>query len=453
MLSVVAKHMASFAVVNDLANLNKIVVGPNAIAVSDPRPMLRVGIWIVDADFPHLELQPPSPPDFPLPRLTDDAAAGSFALVPLLSPPPPGGVPPADNPLFGFAMSAPTSTLQLILDAMFPKIAAQAADHHFTVESAVITTDSSGAVTTTLSGSLPLDISMTASLTENLGTVQVPNTVQMMPAVVSSSHSTSVGDLLDWFIGTLVPAIGLLLVGELSAAAYGVGVASDKANGIIGSYLGSLPSILPFRNSSLPSEGRLPQLAVRSAGQIFISDGCVEFRELHDRWRRDRRDRHGGYRRARPEHGARAPWWADVLPELQLRNREHLRRGVVVFRARRRPDDMACHGQYGYERLQHQFLLASGKLCGRVSHSIQGLAREISLHAFSERNGNVRNRSDQDVERLGGAGGNDEREEEPAAGAQAENHGRRDACSFAGGLKLGQFGHPGLKSETWGTRL
>ena len=260
MLSVVAKQIAKFSVVNDLSNLNRIVVGPNAIAVSEPRPMLRIGVWILDGDFPNLELQPPSSPDFPLPRLTDDAAAGSFALTPLLSPPPPGGVPPADNPLFGFAMSAPTSTLQLILDAMFSRIAAKAADHHFTVERAVIKTDSAGAVTTTLSGSLPLDVGMTASLTENLGVVQVPNTLQMMPAVVSNSHSSSVGDLLDWFIGTLVPAIGLILVGEFAAADYGVGVASGKANGIIGSYLGSLPCILPFRNSSLPSKTDFPNL-------------------------------------------------------------------------------------------------------------------------------------------------------------------------------------------------
>ena len=260
MLSVVAKQINKFSVVNDLANLNKIVVGPNAIAVSEPRPMLRVGVWILDADFPQLELQPPSLPDFPLSRLTDDAAAGSFGLVPLLSPPPPGGVPPADNPLFGFAMSAPASTLQLILNAMFPKIAAKAADHHFTVESATISTDAAGSVTTKLSGSLPLGVSMTASLTETLGVVQVPNTVQMMPAVVSSKSDVSVGDFVSWFIGTLVPAIGLLLVGELGIADYGVGVASDKANGIIGSYLGSLPSILPFRNSSLPSKADFPNL-------------------------------------------------------------------------------------------------------------------------------------------------------------------------------------------------
>ena len=260
MLSVLSKQIAKFSLVNDLASANKIVVGPNAVAISDPRPMLRIGVWIVDANFPQLELQPPSSPDFPLPRLTDAAAAGSFALTPLLSPPPPGGVPPADNPMFGFAMSAPTSTLQTILDAMLPKIAAKAADHYFTVESAVIDVNTTGSVTTKLSGSLPLGVSMTASLTENLGVVQVPNTVQMMPAVVSSSHDVSVGDLAAWILGSLIPAIGALLLGELGFADYGVSVASEKANGIIGSYLGSLPCILPFRNSSLPSKAEYPNL-------------------------------------------------------------------------------------------------------------------------------------------------------------------------------------------------
>jgi hypothetical protein len=260
MLSVIAKQMGSLSLVNDLANLNKIVVGPNAIAISAPRSMLRIGVWILDGDFPQLELLPPSPPDFPLPRLTDDAAAQCFSLSPLLSPPPPGGVPPADNALFGFAMSVPTSTLQLILDAMFPQIKAKAADHDFKVESAVITTDSTGSVTTTLSGSPSIGFSLTASLTENLGVVQAPNTVQMMPAVVSSSHSTDVGSLLDWIIGTLVPEIGLFLVAEFGVAAYGVGLASDKANGVIGSYLGSLRPILPFRNTSLPSKADFPDL-------------------------------------------------------------------------------------------------------------------------------------------------------------------------------------------------
>ncbi len=259
LLSVVSKQIANFSLLSDLASQNKIVVGPNAIAVSEPRPMLRIGIWILDYDFAPTELRAPSLPDFPLPRLTDDAAAACFGLVPVLPAPPPGGVPPADNPLFGFAMSVPTSTLQLILNAVFPQIAAQAADNHFTLQSAVINVNSTGAVTTTFSGSLPIG-DATASLTENLGVQQVPNTDQRMPAVLSSSHDVSVGSFVDWFIGALVPAVGLLLVGELGLADYGVGVASGQANGIIGSYLGSLPCILPFRNSSLPSQADFPSL-------------------------------------------------------------------------------------------------------------------------------------------------------------------------------------------------
>jgi len=104
LLSVMAKQIAKLSIVTDLANLNKIVVGPNAIALSEPRPILRVGVWIVDADFPQLELQPALTPDFPFARLTDEAAAECFGLAPLLSPPPPGAVPPADNPMLGFAM-------------------------------------------------------------------------------------------------------------------------------------------------------------------------------------------------------------------------------------------------------------------------------------------------------------------------------------------------------------
>ena len=262
MMSVAAKQLASLSLVNDLANLNKIVVGPNVIAVSQPRAMLRVGVWIVDADFPRLELQAPTA-DFPLQRLTDDAAAACFTLVPLLPAPPPGDVPPADNPLFGFALSVPTTTLQTVLQAMLPQIQATAKDNDFYVDSASIHTNDAGTVTTTISGSIGLGIGslpLTASLAETVGVQQAPNTVQMMPALLSSTSGASVGDLPEWFVGALVPAVGLLLLGTLGVASYGVGVASGKASGIIGAFLGSLPPRIPFRNSSLPSIKDFPSL-------------------------------------------------------------------------------------------------------------------------------------------------------------------------------------------------
>jgi hypothetical protein len=258
LLSGIAQQLASMPLVGQLEAAYKIVVGPNALESTEPRPMLRLGIWILDGNFPAAELQQPSK-EFPLQRLTPNVAAGCFGLVPLLNPPPPSTVPPATEPMFGFAMSVPTTTLQLILNAMFPDMATQAAASDFNLENATIQVDASGSVTTSFSGQLPFSIPMTASVTEKLGIAQRTGIEQFMPVVTGASSSVSVGDEAQWFVASFVPAVGLILAAATSLASGAVSEGAGQANGIISAFLQGLPARIPFRNSELPTQPVDPQ--------------------------------------------------------------------------------------------------------------------------------------------------------------------------------------------------
>lgn len=251
-LSTVAQQIAMLPLLAQIQSGNKIVVGPNVLQIASPRPMLRVGVWILDAGFAAEELVQPTK-DFPLPQLTPDAAAGCFGLAPLLDPPPPATIAPATEPMFGFAFSVPTTTLQFILEVMLPEITKEAASNDFTLNSATIQTDTSGSVTTTFSGTLPASVPLTATVVEKLGIVQRSVSDQFMPAVVSSSNSTSVGDAAQWIVGVFLPFIDLYMLSTWGIASYGAGETSGQATGIIRGFLDALPSIVPFRNSSLPA--------------------------------------------------------------------------------------------------------------------------------------------------------------------------------------------------------
>ncbi|HEV2386221.1 MAG TPA: hypothetical protein VGS20_03100 [Candidatus Acidoferrales bacterium] len=253
-LSSIAKRIESMSLIGKLASINKVVVGPSALQVSETTTP-RIGLWILDANFPENELQQPSQ-DFPLPRLTLDVAAQSFGLAPPPNVPVLPFVDPASLPMFSFALSVPTGTLQLILDAMMPDLVSKAAEKDFTLNKATVQVDGSGAVTTVFSGLLPGSVPTTARLTEDLGISQRPGTVQHMPAVVSSSNSVSAGSDLQWFAGwfvsLFVPKVGLLLLAALGLVEYGVGEVSGAVTGVLSSFLQRLPARISFRNKGLP---------------------------------------------------------------------------------------------------------------------------------------------------------------------------------------------------------
>jgi hypothetical protein len=110
-----------------LAALGKMVAGPNLITGMDPSGLnlLRLGIWVQDAGFPILL---PQPPTFPLPRLNDQGAQAGFALADRLPVPVTLGL--------SFAMSVPTTTLQSLVDAVFPQVK-DAADGTFVTLDAI----------------------------------------------------------------------------------------------------------------------------------------------------------------------------------------------------------------------------------------------------------------------------------------------------------------------------
>ncbi|HVU48901.1 MAG TPA: hypothetical protein VHD85_22430 [Terracidiphilus sp.] len=272
-----AKQLSETPVIGKFGAANKILVGPNMLLTSTAQPMLRVGLWILDSNFPRQDLVAATK-DFPLAQLTPAAAAACFALAPLLNPPSVGSeasVPPAELDVAGFALSIPTTTLQAILDVLKPDIVSQAASNHFTVKTATVRTSAPATVTTTISGSLPANIPMTATIRETLGVAQRSSTVlSKMPTVVSSSGSTSVGDDLDWFIGFLVPAIGLGLASLFVIADVGIGNVTGKATGILTDYLAALPPWFPFRNSSVPDDLQ-PLFPFPMAVLNFDSFGCT----------------------------------------------------------------------------------------------------------------------------------------------------------------------------------
>jgi Bacterial Ig domain len=236
---------------NTLVAAGKLLAGPNFFFTTDSRgiKVMRVGFWIENSTFPVL---PPSPPDFPLPRLSDQGAQAGFNLTPVLSVPDPSGLSPS------FALSIPARTLQSLADTALPSLQAMANGQGVELDSINVSTAAPGSVTTTFSGS-KFDVGFSVTITEKLGLVPVSygfsDDPESIPAVVGSNDSASVGDLLDWVLGTLFPLFGLALLGALDIANDAADQAAGQATGIAKAVIASIPSNIPFRNSLLSLPG------------------------------------------------------------------------------------------------------------------------------------------------------------------------------------------------------
>jgi hypothetical protein len=244
-ISSIQKRLASTSLPASLGAINKILIGPNLLAVTTPRATLRFGLWIEDYNFPSSELIPPSLPDFPLPTLTSDAATAGFALVPLLDLPGP----------VAYAFSLPTTTLQQILDSVKPELVAAASQHDYDLQSATVQTDPSGTVTVSFNGTLPLGIPLSASVTETLGTKTISESdgPQQVPAVLNTSTSVGVGSALDWIIGFFFPAVDLAFLGVFEFASTAASNAGATAGGIVAAMLAQIPPRIPITNTDLPN--------------------------------------------------------------------------------------------------------------------------------------------------------------------------------------------------------
>ena len=246
LIGTIQKQLVSLS--GALASAGKVLIGPNVIATPVPGTaethQVRVGLWIENAGFPVV----PPTASLPLPTLSSDAAAASFAKVPFLPVPNPGVFP-------SFALSVPVTTLQHLLDLSVPSIKSAASSQHLTVDTVTAQTSAPATVTTTMSGHLPASVPVTITITETVGLTAAPYgpSSQKVPAVLSSKPSSSVGSLVDWLVGVLFPLIGA----ALGYVVYKVSGAVSKQSGLAGGFLSLIPPAIPFGNKdrSLPSTG------------------------------------------------------------------------------------------------------------------------------------------------------------------------------------------------------
>ena len=232
-----------------LASVGKILIGPNVISqpINSAESRIRVGLWIENSDFPVV---PPSTA-FPLPRLSDAAAAAAFAATPLLD------VPHVE--LFpSFAVSIPVTTLQHLVDAETPSLKTEASKQGLTIHSVTVHTNSPNQVQTSVDGQLASVSIVPASftVTETVDVIAVPDSPsgQLAPAVTATSSSSSVGSLLDWVIGVFVPLIGA----GLAYAFHKVSVSASQQTGVAGSFLSGIPSRIPFGNKAFTLPATAP---------------------------------------------------------------------------------------------------------------------------------------------------------------------------------------------------
>jgi hypothetical protein len=224
-----------------LSSIGKILIGPNIISTpvaGTVESQTRVGFWIEDKGFPVV---PPSSTS-PLPTLSAAAAADSFKKVPFLQVPNPVPFPT-------FAISIPVTTLQHLLDTAAPSIKDSASSQHLTVDTITVKTSAPATVATSISGHLPADVPLSVTISETVG-LKAPAygpASQLVPAVISTNSTSSVGSLLDWIIGVLVPEIGAVL----AYIFYKVSVGAGQQSGLAGAFLGSIPPNIPFGNKDI----------------------------------------------------------------------------------------------------------------------------------------------------------------------------------------------------------
>jgi hypothetical protein len=224
-----------------LASVGKKLIGPNLLFVERPGALqvMRLGLWIEDAGFPALRR---SPPTFPLPRLSERAAFLGFGKVPILPIPNLAGISPS------FALAIPIATLQHLVDAVVPGVKA-ASPVPLTLE-ITVKTESPGSVTTKMAGSAA-GVDFTVIITEILGT-RLLDDGRLVPAVIGSSSSVSVGSLFDLIVGLIIPFFGLALLDARSALSSAASDASKDIEGIIATLLAGIPTRIPFSNTLLP---------------------------------------------------------------------------------------------------------------------------------------------------------------------------------------------------------
>lgn len=228
-----------------LASNGQTLAGPNLVIATDSMgaKVLRIGLWIVGPSF---SVVGPQLPDFPLPRLSDGDATASFDAVPFLARPATSGLQ-----LFAYAISVPTTTLQKIVDAVFPMLRTAASPAGLSLQSAMVVCTRPDKVATTLIGQFGVpSATITATITETLSTIPVPGTMpaQMVPAV-KDSVATGTDVLTQSIFSVFSPIFLGEAIAITVAAPIVIHLLADKPAAVAGQIVSSLPSSIPFRNT------------------------------------------------------------------------------------------------------------------------------------------------------------------------------------------------------------
>lgn len=230
---------------DSLHTIGKIIAGPNFQFFNSPDlshpSRLRMGVWIEDPSFPVITRD-----GLTLPVLSDQAAALGFNQVP--------PVPVPDLAAFtaSFGLSVPLRTLQKLVDAIAQDVKDAASAQGVTLDALTVQTISPESVATHFSGHLPLDVPFDMTVTEVLGLKQLSDATPMVPAVVSSSHSSGLGNVLDLIIAAIFRPFLAALAVEFVELRSTASDADQQITGLMQPLVAGIPPRFPFRNTLLP---------------------------------------------------------------------------------------------------------------------------------------------------------------------------------------------------------
>jgi hypothetical protein len=223
---------------DSLAGIGKIIAGPNFqfFNSNDPtRPSrLRMGVWIEDASFPVVRHD-----GLTLPVLSDLAAAEGFNSAPPV---------PVPETTHSFGISIPVATIRKLLNAVAQDIKDEASAKGVTLDTIAVNTVSPESVTTTFEGSMTFGVPFHLTVTEVLGLQGAP----AVPAVLSSDHSSGLGNILDLIIAAVLKPFRAVLAIEFLALRSKAGDADREITGIMQPLVAAMPPRFPFRNTLLP---------------------------------------------------------------------------------------------------------------------------------------------------------------------------------------------------------
>jgi hypothetical protein len=224
-----------------LGALGKVLAGPNfqfTIRPEGQSSHVRVGFWIEDRTFPVIA---PVPPGRPLPLVPTPGADAGFHLVPAV---------PVSTNLASFAVITKPGLLQQLVDAMAPDLKNQTSQQGVSVDSITVQPSSPANVKTHVTGTLPAAVPFDMTITETLGVVKAPDQINHAPAVIRSSHSSGLGNILDVIAAVVLGPFRNILVAEFLELRSKTADTDTQITGMMQSLLEGVPLHYPFNRKN-----------------------------------------------------------------------------------------------------------------------------------------------------------------------------------------------------------